>query len=116
MKIKLIKKDEGISRKISNSYEVKNLVTKDTSNKISLAISNAKEHSEITKNKRSDRIYYILKGRLIVKEKDNELIADKGDAIFIPANTNYIFKGTFKAILINSPTFNPNDEKIQSSK
>lgn len=113
MKIKLIKNNEAIPRKISDSYEIKNFVTKDFSNKVSLAVSNAKEHFETTKNKKSDRIYYVLEGKLKISFEGTELIAYAGDVIFIPANTEYKFKGTFRTILVNSPAFNVNDENIK---
>jgi len=32
--------------------------------------------------------------------------------VFIPKNTKYHFRGTFEAVLINSPAFNPKEEKI----
>ncbi len=72
----------------------------------------AKDHSEVTKNIKSDRIYYVLSGKLIIKENKRKLVAKKGDLVFIPKNTKYYFGGTFKTILINSPPFDPKNEKI----
>lgn len=112
MQIRLIKKKEGIKRAISKTYKVINLLTREDSKNISFAISKAKNHFEITKNIRSDRIYYILEGKLIVKQNNREFVAQGGEILFIPKNTKYQFEGTFKAILINSPAFNPKDEKI----
>ena len=112
MTIKLIKKNEGITRKISETYQVTNFLTKDSSENVSLAVSEATNHSETTKNIRSDRVYYVLEGKLIVKKNDKEFVAEPGDTIFIPKNTEYHFEGTFKAILINSPAFRPEDEQI----
>jgi len=101
MTIKLIKSNEGITRKISDSYSVLNLLTASDSENISLAVSNAENHNGITKTS-SDRVYYILEGELTV---NNDLIAKKGDLVFVTAETEYNFKGSFKAILINSPAF-----------
>ena len=112
MEIKLIKKNQGIARKISETYQVTNFLTKDSSENVSLAVSEATNHSETTKNIRSDRVYYVLEGKLIVKKDNKEFVAESGDVIFIPKNTEYHFEGTFKAILINSPAFSPQNEQI----
>ena len=110
--IKLIRNEEAKERKISDSYTVFNLLTKETSKKVSFALAEAKNHSEITKNVKSDRVYYVLEGQLIVSDGSNIYIANPGDLIFIEANTPYHFKGSFKAILINVPAFDAKNEKI----
>ena len=110
--IKLIKKEEAESRKISNSYTVFNLLTKEVSKKVSVAIGEAENHSEITKNVRSDRIYYVLEGQLTVVQGSEAHVANPGDIIFIEKNSPYHFKGTFKALLINVPAFDPKNEKV----
>lgn len=112
MDIKVIRKSETFARKISDSYQVINFLTKEASENVSLAIGQAENHSETTKNVRSDRIYYVIEGRLMVKQGSKESIAESGDVVFIPKNTEYDFGGSFMAILINSPAFNPEDEKI----
>jgi ethanolamine utilization protein EutQ (cupin superfamily) len=101
MTIKIKKSKNGINRKISDSYSVLNLLTANDSDNVSLAVSNANDHNETTKTT-SDRVYYILEGKLIV---DDNLIAEKGDVVFISTNTEYNFKGSFKAVLVNSPPF-----------
>lgn len=109
--IKLIKKEEAISRKISNSYTVFNMLTKEVSKKVSVSIGEAENHSEITKNVRSDRIYYVLEGQLTVVQGSDVFVANPGDVILIEVNTPYHFKGTFKVVLINVPAFDPKNEK-----
>lgn len=111
--IKLIKKDDAVAKKISDSYTVFNLLTGELSKNVSVAVSKADEHLEETKNKTSDRVYYVLEGSLKVKSGDKTFVANSGDIIFIPANTPYQFEGTFKAILINSPPFDPENEDIK---
>jgi len=85
-----------------------NLLTANDSDNASLAISTAKNHNETTKTT-SDRVYYILEGELIV---DDNLIAKKGDVVFVSANTEYNFKGSFKVLLVNSPPFKKVNESI----
>jgi len=109
--IRLIKKEQAEARKINNSYSVSNLLTKETSKKVSVSIGEAVNHSEITKNIRSDRIYYVLEGQLTVVQGTEVFVANPGDLIFIEANAPYHFKGTFRVVLINTPAFDPKNEQ-----
>jgi len=108
MAIKIIKSEEGISRKISDSYSVLNLLTANDSENVSLAVSSAESHNETTKTT-SDRAYYILEGEITI---DDNQVAKKGDVVFVSANTEYNFKGSFKAVLVNSPAFKASNESI----
>ena len=111
MGIEIIKKEKGSLREISESYSILNLLSKERSDSMSIAVSTAKDHSETTQTT-SDRAYYVLEGELII---NNENIAKSGDVVFIPKNTEYTFKGTFKSILINSPPFNKKNEIVRSN-
>jgi len=111
--IKLIKKTDREVRKISNTYTVFNMLTGESSKNVSVAVGEAKNHIEETKNKTSDRVYYVLEGSLKVKSGNKSFVANLGDVIFIPANTTYKFEGTFKVVLINSPPFNSKNEEIK---
>lgn len=110
--IKLIKKNNRITRIISETYQIDNFLTERDCKYLSIAVSKAKNHSEITKNIKSDRVYYILRGKLFALKGNKKYIAEKGDILFIPKNTKYQFQGTFEAVLINSPAFDPKNEKI----
>lgn len=111
-KIQQFKKEEAETREISSSYSVANYLTKRDCENVSLAVSQAEEHSETTKNIESDRVYYVLEGKLVVTKEDEEYVVREGDVIFISKDTKYHFEGTFKAILINSPAFDPGNEQI----
>lgn len=108
--ILLIKARQGIIRKISKTYQVTNFLTKEHCKNLSVAISKARNHKEVTKNIKSDRVYYILTGNLVVSRGGKKFIAKKGDILFIPKNTKYQFQGTFEAVLINSPAFRKENE------
>jgi len=110
MKPILIRSTDGFERKISETYSVKNMLTKQECENVSVAVSSAIGHKETTKSEVSDRVYYIIEGELKVEP---ELIAKKGDILFIPKNTEYSFSGTFKAVLINAPAFSFDKEKIK---
>jgi ethanolamine utilization protein EutQ (cupin superfamily) len=111
MDIMFIRKSDAVARKISDSYQVTNFLTREASESVSLAIGQADNHSETTRNVRSDKIYYVIEGKLVLKQGGNELVAEPGDVVFIPKNTQYGFGGSFRAILVNSPAFNPEDER-----
>ena len=108
--ITLIKKDKGASRKIGKNYQVVNFLTEEDCKNLSVAVSKAKNHNEKTRNTKSHRVYYVLKGKLTVKQGKKSFVAGSGDSIFIPRNTKYQFHGTFEAVFINSPAFNKKNE------
>jgi len=107
--IKIIKQNQGITRKINDSYSILNLLTAQDSNNLSFAISTANNYDETTSTS-SDRVYYILEGSIEINGK----VAKQEELVFIPANTEYEFKGSFKAILINSPPFKKQNENIKN--
>ena len=116
-KIVLIKRNEGRKIEISKTYEVTDFLTKDICKSVSVALGKASDHEETTRNIKSDRIYFVLEGKLTVRDENGKVfIARRGDIVFIPKNTKYHFKGTFKALLINSPAFDPKYEKIEKIK
>ncbi len=100
----MAKKNEGRKRQVDETHSVTNLITKDISKNVSLAVVDAKSHSSATKSKRSDRIYYVVKGKLTVKDKKKH-VALPGGAIYIKKSTQYNLSGTFKALVINAPPF-----------
>ncbi|NIM46549.1 MAG: hypothetical protein GTN40_00090 [Candidatus Aenigmarchaeota archaeon] len=85
------------------SYAIYDLITKIDSPDVSVVLGRANNHYEITKNTKSDRIYYILSGTLII----NKQRIEKGEVVYIPKDTEYQFEGTFETLVINSPAFDP---------
>jgi len=105
--VKLIKKDQVVERTISDSHSVNNFVTKDFSKNVSLAIGVGQDYSGTSKSVRSDRVYYVTEGKLIVNK---DLVAEVGDVIFVPKGEEYSFEGTFKAVVVNAPAFDSSKE------
>lgn len=101
--IKFFKAKDAKIREISKTYKVFDILNRSHNPQVSLVIGKAKDHHEITKNTASDRVYFVLKGKILVNNKS----AQKGNVIFIPRNTEYDLKGTFEVIIINSPAFDP---------
>ncbi len=91
--IKLIKNKEAIKRQVAKNYSVYNLLTKELSPNVSLVEGHAKKHHEITRGKNNDRVYYLLKGKMKIKNGDRDIVAEKGDVVFISENTEYEFQG-----------------------
>ncbi len=112
MGIKIFKKEAAAIRKVSGSYSISNFLTVADSAKISLAVGMATDHQETTKTT-SDRAYFILEGEILI---DDNISGQAGDCLFIPADTEYDFKGTFKAVIVNSPPFKRSNENIRELK
>ena len=110
--IKIVKASEAVERKVANTYSVFGMLSKEDSENLSMCLSKAKNHKEIALNTKSDRIYYVTKGRVRVEAGGQKLEARKGDLIFISANTKYMFSGTFEAVQVLSPPFDRANEPL----
>ncbi len=108
--ILLIKKEEMEETKVNSDYTIFSMLKKELSKNVSLSVVKSKGHAEITRNMRSDRIYYVLEGQLRVTVGPESYTASHSDLIFISKRTPYHFDGTFKAVLINVPAFDPRAE------
>lgn len=109
MPIKLFKKEDAIERKVADTYSVFNFLTAADSEKLSVAVGVAKNHNESTKTS-SERAYYVLEGEIIIND---DIIGEAGDVVLIEGNTEYKFKGNFKAVIINSPPFRKKNESVK---
>jgi mannose-6-phosphate isomerase-like protein (cupin superfamily) len=107
------KKYENTKKQIAPTYIVSDILTKTDFENLSLAVSEGNNHKETTTNVVSNRIYHVTEGHLAIMVGENSYDLDIGDLILIPKNTQYSFKGTFKAILIDSPAFELKNERIE---
>lgn len=86
------------------SYEI------DNSN-ISIDIEDVyKGHEKYCKSLVSSFIYYVLSGSGIFKINNQKYNVIEGDVIEIPKDTEFVYAGKMKLLLIMTPPFNPNDE------
>ncbi len=67
-----------------------------------------KGHEKYSTNKKSYHIYYVIQGTGIFKIDGNMYNVKEGDIVEIPPNTEFVFKGKMKMLLIMNPPF---DEK-----
>ncbi|MCX6732701.1 MAG: hypothetical protein NTV98_04130 [Candidatus Roizmanbacteria bacterium] len=102
--IKIIRKNEGKKHKIAENKLAINLITKEISQGVSLAVIEAENYSE-EENTLYDRIYFVTEGNLILTTNSNEQILGIGDSCFISKGTTYTMAGTFKLLVINQPAF-----------
>ncbi|MFC1710066.1 cupin domain-containing protein [Patescibacteria group bacterium] len=101
---KVIRKNDASVRKISNNKIAINYITKEVSPDVSLAVTEVTNFEEKQKTE-YNRIYYILKGTLILSFDDEEIRLEKGDSCHVSKGTEYLMSGTFKAIVVNQPAF-----------
>lgn len=101
---KIVRKSEGMVRKIADNKIATNYITKDITKYLSLATTEAKDYYEKVKTT-YNRIYFVLEGELVLKFDDSDQKLHEGDTCFVEKGTNYEMLGTFKAIIINQPAF-----------
>ena len=77
---------------------------------ISLTIEDCfKGHDKYCTNAYSSHIYYVLEGTGKFKINGESYIVKKDDCIEIPPNTEFVFAGKMKILLIMQPAFRPQD-------
>ena len=64
-----------------------------------------KGHEKYAKNIKSYSIYYITEGAGVFKINEEVYEVTKGDIIEIPPNSNFVFKGQMKLLLIMNPPY-----------
>jgi mannose-6-phosphate isomerase-like protein (cupin superfamily) len=77
---------------------------------ISISVEDCfKGHDKYHTNVYSQKIYYVLDGEGRFKINGKEIKVKKDDLIEIPKNTEFVFAGKMKLLLIMSPAFRPQD-------
>ena len=66
-----------------------------------------KGHDKYTINKVTTHIYYVLEGEGTFCINEEKYSVKKDDVIEIPPNTEFVFAGKMKLLLINTPDFKP---------
>jgi len=66
-----------------------------------------KGHDKYNINKESTHIYHILEGSGQFCINNNKIDVNKDDVIEIPPNSEFVFAGNMKLMLIMSPDFKP---------
>jgi mannose-6-phosphate isomerase-like protein (cupin superfamily) len=70
-----------------------------------------KGHSEEFLHKKSHFIFYIIEGSgtWYIEDKPHEVSA--GDAVIIPPNTRFYYRGKLKQVCVTSPAWEPEHEQ-----
>lgn len=69
-----------------------------------------KGHEKYCKSLVSTFIYYVLSGSGVFKINNEKYNVVEGDVIEIPNDTEFVFAGKMKLLLIMTPAFNPDNE------
>jgi ethanolamine utilization protein EutQ (cupin superfamily) len=101
---KVVKASEATVRQIADNKTANNLITKEISPNISLAITSAIDYYE-KETTEYDRIYYVLDGEMQLVIDGTRSMLTVGDACFIEKGTAYEMRGTFNAVTVNQPAF-----------
>lgn len=101
---KKISNNEKITRKISEVHSADNYLTKETTEKVSLAVTklNGKLDSSKIKN---ERVYYFISADVNFIIDDEKVHCDSGDVLYLNKDTIYSAEGDFEAVTINVPAF-----------
>jgi len=109
---KLVAKSDRVTRGESDSYKIHNYITRESSPRVSVAVSELNGELPGTLNERSDRVYYFIDAQCTFTFNDGTSLSVKpGDALFIPVKTLYRVDGSFTAVLVNAPAFSPDAEQ-----
>jgi mannose-6-phosphate isomerase-like protein (cupin superfamily) len=110
MGIQLLKK--GRPKAGTRGLIVLDIVGKRISPRASLAVGVARNHRTAAKNTRSDRIFFVLKGQMVVSDGKKSVSARPTQAIFVPRNTIYTQSGSFFAVIVSAPAFDKKFHKV----
>jgi len=64
-------------------------------------------------NEESQKAYYILEGKGEIFVGDKKIQVEEGEFVNVPVSTPHALEGSFKAIIITSPPYNPDNERIE---
>ena len=64
-------------------------------------------------NEESQRGYYILEGNGTIFVGDEKIQVEEGEFVNVPVSAPHALEGSFKAMIITSPPYNPDDERIE---
>jgi mannose-6-phosphate isomerase-like protein (cupin superfamily) len=101
---KLVKAADATVRQIADNKIASNFITKDMNPGISFATTEAIDYYE-KETTPYTRIYYVLKGTMVITINNENLKVEAGDVCYIEKNNTYEMQGTFKAVIVNQPAF-----------
>lgn len=63
-------------------------------------------------NENSQKAYYILEGTGSIYLDGEEINVSKGEFVNVPAKRPHALEGDFRALIVTSPPFDPEDEEL----
>lgn len=106
----LIKAEDAKVRSFADVI-VRNYITKEHCNELSVAVATLSGTHPESRSNRSTRAYYIIAGSGTISVSGVEYEVEKGDAILVPRGELHSLQGTLTYALINTPAFDPSQEQ-----
>ncbi len=103
--MKVVRAPGSGGREAGRNYIIYSMISGEVSERVSIAVGYADGVDMKTRNLRSESIYYVLEGEMKVGCGGEEVVIGPGDSVFLESNIPYTLKGTFRALIINSPAF-----------
>ena len=63
-------------------------------------------------NSRNQKTYYILEGNGEIHIDGDKVQVQEGEFVNVPKQTPHSLEGSFRALIVTSPPFDPEDEKL----
>lgn len=117
-----MKTSEGDSFKVDENTVITNLFKPEDDSNFDTVITSVEGYHPADEpekgfwNEKSQKGYYILEGegKMYVGEKEHQV--EKGDFVFVPEKTRHALEGDFRALIVTSPPFDPETEKLVESR
>lgn len=101
---RVVREPEAIIRRASSNKVVANFITKEISPNFSLSVIRNKGLFGLVTTD-SNRIYYVLSGKLVIDIDGERTEIRKGDSCFLSAGSSYSMSGNCQAITVDQPAF-----------
>lgn len=101
---KVVKQHEGTIRPVADNKTANNLITREISPAVSLAVINATDyHDTVTAD--YNWIYYVVEGMMILQFGNDTYALQPGDSCYVAKGEKYNMMGTFKTVVVSQPAF-----------
>ncbi len=101
---KVVKKGEAVERKVADNKTAFNLITKEVTPDVSLAVIEAHDYEEDIIAE-YNWIYYIIEVQMTLTFGEKEYQLEAGDSCYISKGQKFKMQGTFRYVIVNQPAF-----------
>lgn len=101
---KIVRKSEAKIRKVAENKTAYNLITKEHTPKVSLAVIEGKNYKDIIMAE-YNWIYFVIDGVMTLKFGNEKYSLEPGDSCYVTKGQKYEMSGTFKSVIVSQPAF-----------